>query len=254
LPYIGWRIVMAVNPFYPTVIHYRFRYWKSEPLWDDKTVVHRYQDGNVSFNELSDFPSQEWKLIYEFDRQVAEHAENLKILDAHFYERRKSRPFSFTEKGGLVIPNCYYKEYQPDHEGNKSLFQTRTITIVCYEYIPPDIPTIPVLSGVPNSETDVLLSWTPSIDNVAVTGYEVRLNSAYIVNVGNVLSYLYGSLTAGQTYDFEVRALDEDGHVSGWSNVVSITVPGGGVPPDALLNVSGLPLLAAIDNQPLTGN
>jgi hypothetical protein len=89
-------------------------------------------------------------------------------------------------------------------------------------------PSTPVLSVFPNSLTDVRLVWTPSVDNNAVIGYEVRLNSSYVVNVGLVTEYPFGSLTAGQTYDFEVRAYDGDTppKFSNWSNVVAITVTG----------------------------
>jgi hypothetical protein len=141
----------VINPFYPPIDHPRFRYWKSEPLWDEKQTKHTYQDGDASFNELSDYPGHEWELVYEFQKQNAGHWDNLAIFDAHFRDRRKSRVFTFQEKDGTVVTNCYYKSYTPSHEGNESQFQTRTIVLVCYRYNPSTVP------GGGGEEDDLLL-------------------------------------------------------------------------------------------------
>jgi len=243
---------MATNPFLP-LIHYQNRYWFSGPLWAEVTNTHKYQDANRSYNELSDAPAVEWELIYEFDKQDPDHLAAMAIFDAHYYDRRISRPFTFTTKEGFQIPDCYYERYEPNHEGHKSRRQARRITIRCNAYLPPDAPSVPVLSGYPNSDTDFYLTWTPSIDNVAVTSYEIRANSSFIINVGlpSPLEYYFGVNEQGVPYDFEVRALDADGHTSQWSNVLTLMID----PPvstDNLLAANGEPLTDPT-GEPYTG-
>lgn len=89
-----------------------------------------------------------------------------------------------------------------------------------------EAPSSPRLSGQQNSATDFLLTWTESEDNNGVAGYQVRANSSFIVDVGNVLEYIFGVNDAGVPFDFEVRAYDGDAepHYSDWSNLITLTL------------------------------
>ncbi|MEL6811633.1 MAG: S8 family serine peptidase [Bacteroidota bacterium] len=77
------------------------------------------------------------------------------------------------------------------------------------------------------TETTVDLSWSPSTDNVGVTGYDVYEGSTVIGTATGTSTQVTG-LTAGNAYSFRVRAKDAAGNVSGFSNTVNVTTSGGG--------------------------
>lgn len=93
---------------------------------------------------------------------------------------------------------------------------------------PPGTPTGLAANVV--SSTAVQLSWTPSTDNVAVVGYEVR-RSGTIVGSSTSAGYTDGSATANTTYTYDVRAKDAALNYSGWSSPVGATTLS--LPPDA---------------------
>jgi chitodextrinase/lysophospholipase L1-like esterase len=53
----------------------------------------------------------------------------------------------------------------------------------------------------------------------SITGYQYRINGGSPVDVGNVLSALISGLSH-TSYSLQVRALDDEGHVSDWSDIV----------------------------------
>ena len=77
------------------------------------------------------------------------------------------------------------------------------------------------------------LSWSPSTDNVGVTGYEVfrrQGTSGGFTQVGTPsgTSFTASGLSAGTQYQFYVRARDAAGNVSGNSTTVTATTTSGG--------------------------
>lgn len=86
--------------------------------------------------------------------------------------------------------------------------------------IVPSAPTNLVASGTTDTTTN--LSWTASIDNVGVTGYNVYNGSNLITSVVGT-SYNVTSLSASTAYTFSVKAKDAAGYLSGVSNEVTIT-------------------------------
>lgn len=86
----------------------------------------------------------------------------------------------------------------------------------------PGAPGTPVFSNIAmNSAT---ASWTAASDNVAVTGYEFRLNSGAWQALGNVLSINLTALSAATTYTFQVRARDDAGNLGAASSGSFTTV------------------------------
>jgi chitodextrinase len=80
-------------------------------------------------------------------------------------------------------------------------------------------PTVPAgLTANPVSSSRINLSWSASMDNVAVTGYRVYRNGAFLIAVGNVTSYQASGLSASTTYTFNVDAIDAAGNASGASS------------------------------------
>jgi chitodextrinase len=78
--------------------------------------------------------------------------------------------------------------------------------------------TNPTMTGVVSSSgitsAGATISWSAGSDNVAVTGYEYRLNGGSYVSVGNVLTTALSGLTPSTAYTVDVRAFDAAGNRS----------------------------------------
>lgn len=84
-------------------------------------------------------------------------------------------------------------------------------------------PTAPLnLTANPVSPSQINLSWSPSTDNVAVTGYQIFRNDVKAATIATT-SYGDTGLTASTTYSYNIRAIDGAGNVSGPSNTISVT-------------------------------
>ncbi len=86
--------------------------------------------------------------------------------------------------------------------------------------ISPSTPTI--LSATAVSAVQVGLIWTPSTDNVGVTGYRVFRNGVQIATT-SVPSFTSTGLSAGTTYAYTVSAFDAAGNISALSASKSVT-------------------------------
>ena len=121
------------------------------------------------------------------------------------------------------------------------------------------------------TSTSISLSWTPSTDNVGVTGYQVLrapgTSGGTFTQVGTSTtnSFNNSGLTASTTFRYQVRATDAAGNVSAVSNTVTATTQGGGgdtQPPTAPTNLAApsttsssvsLTWSASTDNVGVTG-
>lgn len=72
------------------------------------------------------------------------------------------------------------------------------------------------------SENSFSLSWNASVDNIAVTGYEIFKNGNLLGTTGNT-SYLVTGLASGTTYNMTVKARDAAGNVSAASTILPVT-------------------------------
>ncbi|NYI03675.1 glycoside hydrolase family 6 protein [Allostreptomyces psammosilenae] len=100
-------------------------------------------------------------------------------------------------------------------------------------------PTVPAgLTVTGKTSSSVTLSWTPSTDNVAVTGYDVYRGSTK-VNTTPVVGTTFtdSGLSASTAYSYTVRARDAAGNVSAASVAVSVTTDAGGGNPGPTGNV-----------------
>ena len=82
----------------------------------------------------------------------------------------------------------------------------------------PNIPTN--LQALVLSSSQINLSWTASIDNVAVAGYNLYRNGTKITAT-TATSYSDISLTAGTTYSYAVSAYDAAGNTSAQTSAIS---------------------------------
>ncbi len=100
-------------------------------------------------------------------------------------------------------------------------------------------PSVPVnLVANNTTQTTTTLSWSPSTDNVGVTGYDVYRNGTLLTFTASTSINITG-LTANTSYSFFVRAKDAAGNISAASSSVTITTQsnsGGGTATDLFLS------------------
>ncbi len=91
-------------------------------------------------------------------------------------------------------------------------------------FVDTEAPTVP--GGLTATlENDVIqLQWKPSEDNVQVTRYDIRRNGA-LSSTTNAPSLVDGDVFPGETYIYEVSALDAAGNQSAFSAPLALTVP-----------------------------
>jgi len=126
---------------------------------------------------------------------------------------------------GLAASTTYsYTVQAIDADGNASAQSTAAsaTTLAAPDTTPPSMPTNVNASAVSSSQ--IVLSWTASRDDVAVTGYTVRRNGAVVANVpGNIAIYQNTGLAAATTYSYTVQAWDSEGNSSLQSAAASAT-------------------------------
>jgi len=83
-------------------------------------------------------------------------------------------------------------------------------------------PTTPSAVTATPGDTQVSLSWTPSTDNVAVTGYRVYRDGSLIASPGTPF-YTDTGLTNGTSYSYRIAAADAAANTSPQSSPVSAT-------------------------------
>jgi len=112
-----------------------------------------------------------------------------------------------------------------DQAGNNSAQSAplNVTTLSSPDTEPPSVPTglqAPIPTITHNS---VEISWTKSIDNVAVAGYDVIRNGTQVATGISGTSYQDTNLTANTTYIYTVSAFDQAGNHSAQSAPVSAT-------------------------------
>jgi chitodextrinase len=125
---------------------------------------------------------------------------------------------------GLTASTAYsYTIEAVDAASNASGQSTVASATTLADTSPPSIPS--GLSATAVSPTQINLSWSPSTDNVGVTGYRVYRNGSLIITLTNVTSYQNTGLTASTAYSYTVEAVDGAGNSSGQSTAANATTP-----------------------------
>ena len=138
---------------------------------------------------------------------------------------------SFTLKGLVCATSYTFSIDAYDKRGNRSQKVTITgSTGACPlppppssgDTTPPSQPGGLTTSGV--SKTSMTLGWSPSLDNVAVAGYEVSKDGAAAGTTSST-SYLLGHLSCGSSHTFAVKAYDAAGNRSQAATITAVTAP-----------------------------
>ncbi|OAS14915.1 family 16 glycosylhydrolase [Paenibacillus oryzisoli] len=82
--------------------------------------------------------------------------------------------------------------------------------------------TVANLVSPSKTDTSIQLSWTASVDNIGVTGYDIYKNNSLFTTVTGTTAVVSG-LTASTTYNFYVKAKDAAGNISAASNLLAVT-------------------------------
>ena len=115
-----------------------------------------------------------------------------------------------------------------DLAGNNSTI-SNTESVTTLAGADTEAPTaIADLSSSSTTNTGTSLSWTASIDNIAVTDYEVFQDGTSIGLTGGTTNFNVTGLASETTYNFTVLALDASGNNSLVSNTETITTLAGG--------------------------
>lgn len=149
------------------------------------------------------------------DKVVAAYEYN---IGNGWFSNGEAQGKSFT---GLV-PNTQYtvQVRAKDAAGNTSSPVISGSQLTLPDTIAPILIDTPKVSQV--SSTSALFNWTAATDNVAVAGYEYRLNSGGWLSVGvNTLSL--SGLTPATTYNLSIRAVDTAGNKSAESSPAIFT-------------------------------
>ena len=118
----------------------------------------------------------------------------------------------------------------------------------------PSTPTALASSNV--GASSVGLAWTPSTDNVGVTGYRVLRNNV-LVGTTAAASYTDSGLTAATAYSYAVQAYDAMGNLSAASAALAVTTTGSGCQvrfTTANANTVAGQTLRVVGNQSAIGN
>ena len=128
------------------------------------------------------------------------------------------------QDSGLSPTTTYsYRVRALDGAGNVSL-QSNAASATTQAIPDTAAPTTPTgLAATAISSSRIGLSWSPSTDNVAVTGYRVYRNGVFLATLGNVTTYESAGLAASTTYSYSVDAVDAVGNASGISTTVTAT-------------------------------
>lgn len=124
---------------------------------------------------------------------------------------------------------------------NGRRYETSKNVIFTNEESPPPDSTPPSAPGSfaksAGSETSITTTWNASTDNVAVTGYRLYRNGAFVTSVSaSATSYIFTNLTCGTTYTLGVEAFDAAGNTSTRSNLSAATSACPAVGSDAYLS------------------
>jgi cellulose 1,4-beta-cellobiosidase len=87
----------------------------------------------------------------------------------------------------------------------------RSATVAIQDPTPPSTPSS--LKLVVAGTSQLALDWSPSTDNVGVTGYRVYRNNA-LVATASTTQYLDSGLAAGVSYSYKITAIDAAGNAS----------------------------------------
>jgi len=152
-----------------------------------------------------------WEL---FRDGTSQSSSNFTASTTHTADKSVSCPNADTY---YTIKVVYYYGTTKVHEAEGSF---KTASLPAPDTTAPSTPT--GVTSTSKAKTSISLTWSPSTDNVGVTGYEVYVNGNYKDSTSGT-SMTVSGLTPGVQYGFSVKAYDAAGNKSGMSTTVYAT-------------------------------
>lgn len=122
----------------------------------------------------------------------------------------------------LLVAHTYAMTVKAiDRSGNLSA-SSSVLNVSTPDTHAPGVPS--VLTAEDITETGFTLNWSPSADNVAVTGYDIYRNGTYLKSVSGTSTSISG-LSPSASYSFAITARDAAGNVSAQSTVLIVNTP-----------------------------
>lgn len=115
-----------------------------------------------------------------------------------------------------------------DAAGNTSAYTTAinaTTDAPATDVTAPSVPTGLATTSI--AQDSIAVSWTASTDNVAVTGYDIRLDGGTPVTVTGT-THTFNSLSGSTQYSIDVRARDAAGNTSAYATAINATTNANG--------------------------
>ena len=196
------------------------------------------------------------------------------IILLHHNDHTHTQLFTTGPTGSAAIQyhgiGTYSYEFRLTATDSSGLTHTTSVTLpVLSDTTPPSDPSGLVATAV--SPSQINLTWTAAIDNSGSTGYRVErcqgIGCTNFVQIATTTTNSYSDtgLTAGTSYSYRIRAVDNSGNASlnYTSTVTAVTSGGGGVPSlitaygmnegsgTTLADASGTGHIGTLDNGPL---
>uniref|UniRef100_UPI0015D7C334 Ig-like domain repeat protein n=1 Tax=Nevskia soli TaxID=418856 RepID=UPI0015D7C334 len=152
---------------------------------------------------------------------------------------------SFTDSNNTYPKTTYYYAVTAfDSSGNVSVQSAAIAVTTLPDTTPPSAPAS--LTAVAQGPQQVGLSWSPSTDDVNVSGYSISRGKtpSTMIAVGNTSATSFvdtAGLSAAQTYYYIVQAYDEAANYSAASPMATVTTPPVTTPPTVSLQTSVSP-------------
>ncbi|MBO9609544.1 MAG: fibronectin type III domain-containing protein, partial [Paenibacillaceae bacterium] len=124
-------------------------------------------------------------------------------------------PLNIAVSSSLTEGSHILKVWAEDNFNDQSSITTRTFNV------DRTAPTIPELSLVSKTETNVKLAWTSSTDVSGISKYDVYHGTMLLATVTDT-TYTVQWLTPGTAYNFSIIAVDNAGNVTS-SNILNVT-------------------------------
>ena len=146
---------------------------------------------------------------------------------------------TFADSGLSAGTSYSYRVRAADAAGNLSAYSnvSSATTAAGSDSTPPTAPSELVATA--NGTNGINLSWTASIDNVGVTGYQlercqgVGCGTFAQIATPAAVAFADAGLQPNTSYSYRVRATDAAGNLSAYSNVSSATTNADTTPPTA---------------------
>jgi hypothetical protein len=125
-----------------------------------------------------------------------------------------------------------------------------TVNVTVNDTTPPTAPTN--FRATTTLPTSITLAWTASIDNVAVTGYQIRRGGTLITTTPS-LSYTDSNLTPSTAYSYTITAVDAANNASTAAtlNISTVALKQGDINLDNAVDLTDLSLLISSFSSPV---